>query len=100
MRTRSHLIALLALLGILMAACGGNIETKPLVVVSETATTRTIEHTFGTTEIPTNPQRVIALGEEGMLADLLDAGHHAGRFHRQPARGSACIYQLRGSYER
>lgn len=74
MHTRSHLIALLALLGILMAACGGNIETKPLVVVSETDTTRTIEHTFGTTEISTNPQRVIALGEEGMLADLLDAG--------------------------
>lgn len=74
MRTRSHRIAWLVLLGILMAACGSNVEAKPLVVVSETATTRTIEHTFGTTEIPVAPQRVIALGEEGLLADLLDAG--------------------------
>ncbi|MCW5873008.1 MAG: ABC transporter substrate-binding protein [Anaerolineales bacterium] len=74
MRTHSRIRTSLALLGILLAACGSNIETKPLVVVSETATTRTIEHTFGTTEIPSNPQRVIALGEEGMLADLLDAG--------------------------
>ncbi len=74
MRIHSRILISLALLGLLLAACGGNIETKPLVVIGETATTRTIEHTFGITEIPANPQRVIALGEEGMLADLLDAG--------------------------
>lgn len=72
MHTRK--LILMALLAAVLTACGRTLETKPLTVVSETATTRTIEHTFGTTEIPANPQRVIALGEEGMLADLLDAG--------------------------
>lgn len=70
MHTKKLILLILAL-G--LAACGSSLETKPLTVVSETAATRTIEHTFGTTEIPANPQRVIALGEEGMLADLLDA---------------------------
>lgn len=65
---------LIALLALTLAACGGSLETTPLRVVSESATTRTIEHTFGTTEIPASPQRVLALGEEGLLADLLDAG--------------------------
>ncbi|MBX3002644.1 MAG: ABC transporter substrate-binding protein [Anaerolineales bacterium] len=62
------------LLALALAACGSTVDTVPLRVLSETATTRTIEHTFGTTEIPAAPQRVIALGEEGLLADLLDAG--------------------------
>lgn len=57
-----------------LVACQNAPEAKPIVVVSESATTRTIEHTFGTTEIPINPQRVIALGEEALLADLLDIG--------------------------
>lgn len=74
MRINKNILLLLALFGLALAACGGSIESTPLVVISETADTRTIEHTFGTTVIPTNPQRVIALGEEGMLADLLDAG--------------------------
>ncbi len=74
MRTHSRILISLTLLGLLLAACGSAVEAKPLVVLSETATTRTIEHTFGTTEIPAAPQRVIALGEEGLLADLLDAG--------------------------
>ncbi|MCW5878935.1 MAG: ABC transporter substrate-binding protein [Anaerolineales bacterium] len=57
-----------------LAACSSAPAATPLVVVSETADTRLIEHTFGQTEIPTQPQRVFALGEEGLLANLLDAG--------------------------
>ncbi|MEM7114893.1 MAG: ABC transporter substrate-binding protein [Chloroflexota bacterium] len=68
-----RIACLLLLLGLLIG-CGNPPEALPIVIVSETATTRTIEHTFGTTEIPKEPQRVIALGEEGLLADLLDIG--------------------------
>lgn len=59
---------------LLLAACSSAPDAEPVVIVAETATTRTIEHTFGTTEIPAEPQRVVALGEEGLLADLLDIG--------------------------
>lgn len=34
--------------------------------------TRTVQHALGETEIPAEPQRIVALGEEFMLADLLD----------------------------
>jgi iron complex transport system substrate-binding protein len=34
----------------------------------------TIEHVYGTTEVPTDPQRVVALSEEFLLADLLALG--------------------------
>jgi iron complex transport system substrate-binding protein len=63
-----------AFLSLILAACGGSIEAKPLVVLDESATTRTIEHTFGVSEVPAQPERVLALGEEGLLADLLDIG--------------------------
>ncbi|MGC4108298.1 MAG: ABC transporter substrate-binding protein [Thermomicrobiales bacterium] len=36
--------------------------------------TRSIEHARGTSVIPADPQRVIALGDEFVLADLLDLG--------------------------
>ena len=64
----------LVLATFLVVGCGNAPEAKPIVIVAESATTRTIEHTFGITEIPKNPERVIALGVEGMLADLLDIG--------------------------
>ncbi len=64
----------LLLAGALSAACGGAIETTPAEITSETATTRTVTHAFGTSDIPLNPQRVLALGEERLLADLLDLG--------------------------
>ncbi|MEM7091701.1 MAG: ABC transporter substrate-binding protein [Actinomycetota bacterium] len=35
---------------------------------------RIVEHAFGVTEVPANPQRVVALGEEFLLADLLALG--------------------------
>lgn len=57
-----------------LVACSQAPEAKPIVVVSETETSRTIEHTFGQTEIPTNPQRILAIGEDGLLVDLLDLG--------------------------
>lgn len=66
------------LIGILLLAvtvgCNQVPEAEPVMIVSETDSTRTIAHTFGTTEIPKAPQRVVALGEEGLLADLLDIG--------------------------
>lgn len=63
-----------ALLALILAACGASVEATPSRVVAETTTTRTIEHAFGTTEIPAAPTRVVALGEEMLLADLLDSG--------------------------
>ncbi|GAB4582042.1 MAG: ABC transporter substrate-binding protein [Anaerolineales bacterium] len=54
--------------------CNRAPEARPVAIVSETSATRTIAHTFGTTEIPKTPERIIALGEEGLLVDLLDLG--------------------------
>lgn len=36
--------------------------------------TRSVDTPFGAVEVPANPQRVVALAEEFMLADLLDLG--------------------------
>lgn len=41
---------------------------------SVSGATRTVEHVFGTTEIPTNPQRIVVAGRRGILAVLLDLG--------------------------
>jgi iron complex transport system substrate-binding protein len=67
---------ILAMMLLCMGLLGCNTapEAEPLAVLQESDTTRTIQHTFGTTEVPKNPQRVLTLGEEGLLADLLDAG--------------------------
>lgn len=46
----------------------------PLMEVGTTVEHRLIRHVFGETQVPLDPQRVLALGEEGLLADLLDAG--------------------------
>lgn len=35
---------------------------------------RVVEHQFGTTEVPADPQRIVALSEEFLLADLLALG--------------------------
>jgi len=51
-------------------ALGGCGETAP----EGTGSTRTVAHSEGTTEVPTHPQRVVALGEEFLLADLLQLG--------------------------
>lgn len=72
MRWRRPLILLLIL--IVMSACGQVPEAEPVVIVSETTTTRTVPHTFGTNKIPKAPQRVVALGEDPLLADLLEIG--------------------------
>lgn len=58
----------------MLLGCGGTPEAEPIVLLEESAETRTFQHTYGTTGIPAQPQRVIALGEEGLLADLLDIG--------------------------
>lgn len=67
-------LSLLLALVFVAAGCGSAPEATPIEIVAETGTTRTISHTFGQSEIPADPQRVVALGEEGLLADLLDIG--------------------------
>jgi iron complex transport system substrate-binding protein len=42
--------------------------------IVDTGGTRTITHPLGTADVPANPKRVVALGEEFLLADLLDLG--------------------------
>lgn len=62
-------------MAVLLAACAGaSTPAAPLRVVETTGEYRLIRHAFGETQTPRNPQRVLALGEEGMLADLLDSG--------------------------
>lgn len=67
-------LALTTLFLLWLIGCTAAPEAKPITVVSETETRRTVDHTFGQTEIPINPQRVLAIGEDGLLVDLLDMG--------------------------
>lgn len=65
----------LLLMVILMSACAAPTRpAAPLTLVETTAAERLIRHPFGETRVPLNPQRILALGEEGLLADLIDAG--------------------------
>jgi len=56
----------------LLAACGAS-GTPVSVTVQESGSTRLVTHRFGVSPAPLNPQKVVALGEEELLADLLDA---------------------------
>lgn len=71
-------ITALTLLSFALPACGQLLPAQPqpqfTFQVTESAENRTIVHRFGQTSIPKTPQRVVLLGEEGMLTDLLDAG--------------------------
>lgn len=58
----------------LAAAVDGNTESEPEATPADEATTRTVDTPNGPVEVPANPQRVIALGEEFMLSDILDLG--------------------------
>jgi len=59
----------------LLTACSFGAEPVVSLMVQETTLdARVIRHALGETHVPRNPQRVVALGEEGLLADLLDAG--------------------------
>lgn len=71
---RLHFIFILLMVS-LISACGGNPEPF-LITVQESGDMRIVTHRFGESQIPLNPQRVVALGQEYMLADLLDAGIH------------------------
>ncbi|MBX3069700.1 MAG: ABC transporter substrate-binding protein [Thermomicrobiales bacterium] len=42
----------------------------------EAGETRTVTHALGETVIPANPERVLALGDEFLLADLIELGVH------------------------
>jgi iron complex transport system substrate-binding protein len=59
----------------LLSACGfGSASVAPLSISETTADARVIRHALGETRVPLTPQRIVALGEDGLLADLLDAG--------------------------
>jgi iron complex transport system substrate-binding protein len=59
----------------LLSACAfGSTRATPLSVQETTTDARVIRHALGETRIPLLPRRIVALGEEGLLADLLDAG--------------------------
>jgi iron complex transport system substrate-binding protein len=54
-------------------------ETEPEVTVPEDDATapsgpRIIEHAYGSTEVPASPERIVALSEEFLLADLVALG--------------------------
>ncbi|MEL6893807.1 MAG: ABC transporter substrate-binding protein, partial [Actinomycetota bacterium] len=54
-------------------------ESEPEPTIADTEpepepATRTVEHALGVSEIPANPQRIAALSEEFLLADLLSLG--------------------------
>ncbi|MEM7798173.1 MAG: ABC transporter substrate-binding protein [Chloroflexota bacterium] len=67
-------LAFLLIFCVVLLGCGSEPEAVPFAIVIETETNRTLEHTLGTTEIPKEPLRVVALGEESLLLDLLDTG--------------------------
>lgn len=71
---RSAGITLLIAVWLLSACAGGASADEPLTLVETTDSYRLIRHTFGETRAPVAPQRVLALGEESLLVDLLDAG--------------------------
>lgn len=48
--------------------------TRTATATPEGPSTRIVKHALGETEIPAEPKRIVALGEEFMLADLLDLG--------------------------
>ena len=53
-----------------ITGCGVEEEVAP----TATLATRTVEHAFGTTEVPINPQRIVVAGRRGILGMLLDLG--------------------------
>lgn len=57
-------------LGVALAGCEAVDETGALV----SGATRTVEHAFGTTEVPVDPQRIAVVGRRGVLAVVLDLG--------------------------
>lgn len=81
------LLVLMTLAGLLLAACGddGGRTAEPAAASDEATdggTPRTFEHAFGTTEIPADPQRIVAVDPVtfGILAavDVRPAGAALG----------------------
>jgi iron complex transport system substrate-binding protein len=68
-RLRALAAAVAALtVGAAATGCGDPSPKQP------TATARTVAHDHGTTPVPAAPKRAVALGEEFLLADVLDLG--------------------------
>jgi iron complex transport system substrate-binding protein len=74
-RQRGRVARVGLIVALLLYACAAPPRlAAPLTLVETTAEHRLLRHAFGETRVPLDPQRVLALGEEGLLADLLDAG--------------------------
>lgn len=70
MRTRP--LPLLLLPALLATACGGTAEsTEPVGGGGET---RSVEHALGTTDVPVDPQRIVATTDQNALLPLLELG--------------------------
>lgn len=83
MRLQRHLrlICALLLLTLVAAACSPIVapaapaaETAAAAPAAESVETRTVTHALGESLVPAHPQRVVALGEDWLLADLLKLG--------------------------
>lgn len=74
-QTSRRLMAFLLHL-LFIAGCGQVPEAEPVGIVSETAVTRTIQHTFGISEIPKEPQLLneldVTMLPTGSARDELD----------------------------
>lgn len=70
---RQLLAGLLAVLALVLTACSGSGEgDRDAAPIGDAATTRTVEHALGTTEVPLRPERVATLSEvvAGHLASV------------------------------
>lgn len=68
---RPRLLPLLALPAVLAAACGGGADAP---LAAEAAATRSVTHAAGTTEIPTDPERIVTTTDQNALLPLLELG--------------------------
>lgn len=84
--SRRILLPLLAVLAlVLLAGCApiaapadaaADVASEPAAAAAATADgeTRMVAHVLGESVVPVNPQRIVALGEDWLLADLLNLG--------------------------
>lgn len=66
-------ITLLAAVLVNMTACGGD-ESSTTTTAAAMSDTREFTHAFGTSEIPTEPQRIVTTQDQNALLPLLELG--------------------------
>lgn len=81
-RRARALLGVLAVSLLALAACGGDDDASEAAPTAEapaegeaaSSGTRAVEHAFGTTDVPTDPERIAVVGRRGTLPILLDLG--------------------------